>query len=134
MNFATPVAKTVKSPVDNFYCRFCNVHRHSSLYCPNYVSYDIRKKKCVELGLCVFCASLNHTTDDCPGKADNLRRTCRFCKCKKHIGTLCPTRPIWKPRSIVKSPVDNFSCQFCNVHGHSSLYCPNYVSLEESKK
>lgn len=100
MNFATPTAKTVKSTADNFYCRICNVKGYSSLYCPNFVSFEERKKKCIELGLCTFYASLNHATDNCPGKADNLRNTSRFCKSNRHIGTLCPTIPIWKLGSV----------------------------------
>ena len=122
MNFATPVAKTVKSPVDNFYCRFCNVHGHSILHCPNYVSYEDRKKKCEELGLCVFCTSLSHTTNDCPGKADNLRKPCRFCKCKKHIGTLCPKRPVWKPRSV--GSIDGNVCHNTKINELSNFLLP----------
>lgn len=41
------------------------------------------------MGLCSFCTSASHRTEDCYGKANKLPRKCANCKSRGHVTPLC---------------------------------------------
>ena len=84
-NFNTgSVAERVK------HCKFCSTNGHLMVHCEKYNSYDKRKSRCLELGICNFCSSNKHTGDTCPGKQGKLSFACYYCNSKNHISALCP--------------------------------------------
>ena len=73
-----------------FHCRFCQLDGHSSLYCPQYTTHKDRVDRCNQLKICRHCTSVNHPIGSCPGLNNELRKNCKFCNSKTHVGCLCP--------------------------------------------
>ncbi|KAK0416017.1 hypothetical protein QR680_012251 [Steinernema hermaphroditum] len=79
------VNKEVKSP--NGYsiitCLFCEGN-HFTNSCYAYESYDQRRKRCSELGLCPNCAFREHEGTSC-----RLSHECRTCRKSGHASSMC---------------------------------------------
>ena len=58
-------------------------------HCSKYSSLELRRSRCKEMGLCLFCTSATHRTEDCYGKASKLPRKCAICKSRGHVTCLC---------------------------------------------
>ena len=67
------------------HCRFCSINRHTMNHCSKYTSLESRRSRCREMGLCLFCTSASHRTEDCYGKANKLPWKCAICKSWGHI-------------------------------------------------
>ena len=85
VNLSTTSDKRVKD-IRGPYCRFCIVQGHSMTQCKRYSTLAERRKRCVELQLCVHCSSAKHPSSAC-GK--NLDFNCNQCNSKEHITPLC---------------------------------------------
>ena len=42
------------------HCKFCNASRHVMYRCDKYNSHEVRRQRCLEMGLCVLCSSPFH--------------------------------------------------------------------------
>ena len=121
LNFATAVSYNDVV----FHCRFCQLDGHSSLFCPQYTTFKDRVDRCNKLKICSYCTSVNHPIGSCPGLNNELRKNCRFCNSKKHVGCLCPQGRFI---SFAKR-LDNNVCLSTNV-GNKSKYLLPVLSLK----
>ena len=71
------------------HCRFCSINGHTMNHCSKYSSLELRRSRCREMGLCLFCTSASHRTEDCYGKANKLPQKCAICKSRGHVTPLC---------------------------------------------
>ena len=117
LNFA--VTESNKTVV--LHCRFCNVDGHSNLHCTNFLTYDDRIKKCLELKLCKYCTSLKHDSSRCPGLQNKMYKPCKFCNSRQHVGALCSQRT---PKST-----DNNACLSTSI-GQKSNYLLPVMSIK----
>ena len=81
---------------DSKFCKFCNVSGPNMSSCNVFKTHEARKKRCVELKLCVLCSSVKHTSDKCPGKLNMMSFPCFHCKELTHISALCPSIEVKK--------------------------------------
>ena len=58
----------------------------------------MKVKQCDASNQCSRCTSNKHSTSNCPGSNNGLHKPCKFCNKNEHVGCLCPTRPVFKPR------------------------------------
>ena len=70
-------------------CKFCYSSNHATRVCTVYTNLEQRRKRCKELKLCSLCTGKNHETDQCPGKRDRLRYSCRQCQTHSHNAAMC---------------------------------------------
>ena len=75
-------------------CKFCQLSNHTTTNCRKYDSYESRKRRTAELGLCSHCLSGKHATEKCLGKNDKLPFNCVRCKSNGHVTPLCSTNNI----------------------------------------
>jgi len=68
------------------FCKFCATTGHNMIGCNRYTSYDSRKKRCRELGLCFRCSSQRHISSECNKPLDF---ECTKCNSRNHITALC---------------------------------------------
>ena len=91
-NFSTSASeKKDGSKTESKFCKFCNVLGHNMSNCSVFKGHEARKKRCLELKLCVSCSSVKHTSDKCPGKLNKMSFPCYHCKELTHISALCPS-------------------------------------------
>ena len=67
------------------YCKFCTATGHTMLHCRKYPSYEARKKRCLDLKMCIRCSSQKHIASTC----SSLDFNCSFCNSRDHISALC---------------------------------------------
>jgi len=82
---STTVSKIGSRDVTKF-CKFCTAPGHNMLNCDRYVTYDARKKRCLELRMCIKCSSQKHKAVECNRPLDF---PCYKCNSKSHITALC---------------------------------------------
>jgi len=78
-------------------CKFCVSSSHNMSSCHRYGTHEARAQRCSELGMCVYCSSARHSSENCK---KNLDYPCYLCKSKEHITALCD-----KNRDVI---VNNF--------------------------
>jgi len=111
-----PEQKTGEGKHGSKLCKFCTSTGHSMLSCSRYSSYQDRKRRCEELGVCSSCTSKQHQSDGCNRPLDFA---CVICKSKKHISALCSK---FTPR---------VSSNFCtnSVNDSGQTYLLPYVTI-----
>jgi len=67
-------------------CKFCTSTGHNMIQCDRYVGYEARKKRCLELKMCIKCSSQKHKAPDCNRPLDF---PCYKCNSRHHISALC---------------------------------------------
>lgn len=83
--------KTEKKLENNFVklCKFCGKDKHSSTRCDKYRNYNERKRRAIEMGLCVRCLGKYHKGDACRGVSNELPYPCSICKRCDHVTPMC---------------------------------------------
>ena len=89
---AIPTVKNFESVVTwpKNSCKLCNSSEHTIGKCDNFVGYEAKIARLIELSLCIRCAGSGHSESECYGKKGKLRFQCVFCKKREHISPLCP--------------------------------------------
>ena len=132
LNFTTNSNVNSNNNVSNgalvLHCRFCNLDGHSNLYCTTYDTYEKIKDRCSNLGLCLHCTSLKHSTDACYGKQNKLYNPCRFCKSNQHVGAMCQKRNNYVPKGTAITKV----CLSTGVEDCSNFLLPVFSVVMEA--